>query len=78
VADDNLIQILIILLPVILLQVILQVFSLWHLWKKSATDKKALFAVLIIFFNLVGIAAYWLAGSEGYDTLSDDVEEGEF
>ena len=77
-ADDSLIQILIILIPVLVVQVIIQVFSLWHLWKRSATDKKTLFALLIICFNFIGIAAYWLAGSEGYKPLSNDIDKGEF
>lgn len=77
-ADDSLIQILIILIPVIVVQVILMVISLWHLWKRSATDKKMLFTLVIICFNIIGIAIYWIAGSEGYKTLSNDIEQGEF
>ncbi|MFW9990715.1 MAG: PLDc N-terminal domain-containing protein [Candidatus Odinarchaeota archaeon] len=72
-------EIIILILPVVVIQISLQAFSLWHLWKKSQSDKKPFFGLLIVFLSFIGVAIYWLAGSENIKYSEDIVgEKGAF
>ncbi|MHA2248055.1 MAG: PLDc N-terminal domain-containing protein [Candidatus Hodarchaeales archaeon] len=73
--ESEIVRILTILVPVVLLQVTLQIFSLWHLWKRSHNDKKPLFAVLMVVLSFIGVIIYWIAGSESYAEKDVAIEE---
>ncbi|MFA7502601.1 MAG: PLD nuclease N-terminal domain-containing protein [Anaerovoracaceae bacterium] len=55
------------LLPLIILQVGLQIFALISLFKQSLPkEKKIIWVLIIIFLNLLGPIIYFIFGRKGY------------
>ncbi len=55
------------ILPLIIIQVGLQIFALISLFKQNlAREKKILWVLVIIFLNLLGPIIYFLFGRKGY------------
>ncbi|MFX0013318.1 MAG: hypothetical protein ACFFB2_02375 [Promethearchaeota archaeon] len=68
-------DIMILLLPFAVIQISLQVFSLWHLWRNPLRDKKIFFGLLIALLSLIGVAIYWLVGSEPIKSVENVVDD---
>lgn len=79
-SEQEMIDILIAFMPLIILQLSLQLYSIYHVYKKSNYKNKHIFAILIVVLNLIGVAIYWLIGEKEvvsnsiFEEVSDDGE----
>ena len=76
---DNIVRlVLMVVLPVVIIQLVLLITALVSLVKKQVpSGDKALWAVLIIFINIIGPIIYFAVGSNMLDQKAAQLEENQ-